>query len=159
LPRVSHVCDFFTSATRPAFCHYCTVPVPLQLDAFACFCWTSCCSQTRQVNLILCLERHQPPQHHKHSSTRSSSTLLTVYFSPRETLSPTMSSPKRVASRGSTPTTADIYGARHGIPEEIQAALQSVGRRNRQGEWRRVESTQSRRLQSPRLQSPRRTSV
>jgi hypothetical protein len=31
-------------------------------------------------------------------------------------------------------TTADIYGQRHGIPDDVQAALQNVGRRNRMSE-------------------------
>ncbi|GMK54118.1 hypothetical protein CspeluHIS016_0107040 [Cutaneotrichosporon spelunceum] len=35
------------------------------------------------------------------------------------------------ARAAAEPTTADIYGQRHGIPDDIQAALQNVGRRNR----------------------------
>jgi len=42
--------------------------------------------------------------------------------------------PKRTARPASDLTTADIYGAKHGIPEDVQAALQNVGRRNRQRE-------------------------
>jgi hypothetical protein len=46
-----------------------------------------------------------------------------------------MSSPsKRTSPPVAELTTADIYGARHGIPDDVQAALQNVGRRNRQSE-------------------------
>lgn len=34
----------------------------------------------------------------------------------------------------SLPTTADIYAAKHGIPLDVQMALQSVGRRGRESE-------------------------
>lgn len=49
-----------------------------------------------------------------------------------------MASPdsKRTARPASELTTADIYGQRHGIPDDVQAALQNVGRRNRQCECR-----------------------
>lgn len=47
-----------------------------------------------------------------------------------------MTSPeaKRTTRPDADLTTADIYGQKHDIPEDIQAALQSVGRRNRQSE-------------------------
>lgn len=38
------------------------------------------------------------------------------------------------ARAAAMPSTADIYGAKHGIPEDVQAALQNVGRRNRMSE-------------------------
>lgn len=34
----------------------------------------------------------------------------------------------------SLPTTADIYAAKHGIPLDVQMALQNVGRRGRESE-------------------------
>lgn len=47
-----------------------------------------------------------------------------------------MPSPDHKRTARATPgqTTADIYGARHGIPDDVQAALQNVGSRARQSE-------------------------
>lgn len=44
--------------------------------------------------------------------------------------------PKRTQLRAanSLPTTADIYAAKHGIPLDVQMALQNVGRRGRESE-------------------------
>lgn len=39
------------------------------------------------------------------------------------------------ARASAVPSTADIYGAKHGIPDDVQAALQNVGRRNRMSEF------------------------
>lgn len=45
--------------------------------------------------------------------------------------------PKRTQLRpaNSLPTTADIYAAKHGIPLDVQMALQNVGRRGRESEF------------------------
>ncbi|BEJ12335.1 hypothetical protein CspHIS471_0207950 [Cutaneotrichosporon sp. HIS471] len=49
------------------------------------------------------------------------------------------------ARAAAEPTTADIYGQRHGIPDDVQAALQNVGRRNRMmvSQGRSLQPTQS----------------
>ncbi|TXT08874.1 hypothetical protein VHUM_03002 [Vanrija humicola] len=54
--------------------------------------------------------------------------------------------PKRqLRATASTESTSEIYGRRHGIPEDVQAALQNVGRRSRQGAGagRTLQPTQS----------------
>lgn len=48
------------------------------------------------------------------------------------------------ARAAAMPSTADIYGAKHGIPEDVQAALQNVGRRNRMSEWAVLRVVRSR---------------
>ena len=35
----------------------------------------------------------------------------------------------------STPSTAETYGEKFGIPEDVQNALQNVGRKGRMSEW------------------------
>lgn len=37
----------------------------------------------------------------------------------------------------SMPTTAEVYGQKHGIDPAVQLALQNIGRKSRQSEWGR----------------------